>query len=75
MRNTANNAIKNIRKAASELTGFAIKYVHGERRMFLNDKEVDAVSANAGLITFIQLLEKVPGEKKILLAHNCKRTS
>ena len=64
---------KNIQKAASELTGLAIKYVHGERRMFLNDKEVEAVPANAGLITFIQWLEKVPGEKKILLAHNCKR--
>ena len=64
---------KSIPKAVSELTGLAIKYVHGERRMFLKDNEVDAAASCAGLSSFIQWLENLPGQEKILLAHNCKR--
>ena len=34
---------RNIQKSASEITGLCIKHVHGHRRLFLKDTEVETV--------------------------------
>ena len=63
---------RNTEKFASEITDLCIKHVRGHRRMFLKDKEVETVTSQADLIDFIQWLGNVPGDKKVLVAHNCK---